>query len=151
MTVEATQVERAQAEQRRAEPGYAELRRFMDAGRTQHQAAAHFGLSRQKVQRILAAGADRRGETERHVAELVQGWGNDPTTRVKASILVALARVVDRSSASSTAAAAMAATAAAAELRKALEAVEQAGRADRAWLLDVFARPGNFDMEGGDS
>ncbi len=45
----------------------------------------------------------------------------------------------------------MAATAAAAELRKALEAVEQAGKADREWLLSVFAPSDTFDMGGGDS
>ena len=149
MTVEATQTERAPAGQLRAEPGYGELRRFLDADHTQGDAAAHFGLSRQKVQRILAAGADLRGDTERSVAELVSGWGHDPTTRVKAALLTALARVVDRASTSSTASAALAATAAAAELRKLLEAVEQAGRADREWLLGVFAAPGDFDTGGG--
>lgn len=151
MSVEATQVERAAVEQPRAELGYAELRRFLDGGRTQLEAAAHFGLSRQRVQRILAAGADRRGETERRVAELVEGWRDDPSTAVKAALLVSLGRIVDRCSGSSTAAAAMAGTAAASELRKALEAVEQAGRADREWLLSVFAPSDTFDMGGGDS
>ena len=150
MTAKATQTRRAPAGQERAEPGYAELRRFLDGDHTQGDAAAHFGLSRQKVQRILALGADSRGDTEQRVSELVQGWGHDPATRVKAALLTALARVVDRASTSSTAAAAMAATAAVAELRKLLEAVEQAGRADREWLLGVFAPPGNFDMEGGE-
>ena len=140
--------QRASAGQRGPDPSCEELRAFL-ADHSQREAAERYQISRQRVARLLKAGEDHRGETEQRVSELVSGWGHDPTTRVKASILVALARVVDRSSASSTAAAAMAATAAAAELRKALEAVEQAGRADRAWLLDVFARPGNFDMEGG--
>lgn len=149
MTATATQGERASAGQLRAEPGYGELRRFLDGGGTQTEAAERFGVSRQRVQRILAAGADLRGDTERSVAALVNGWGDDPTTRVKAALLTALARVVDRASSSSTAAAAMAATAAAAELRRLLEAVEQAGRADREWLLGVFTAPGNFDTGGG--
>lgn len=151
VSVEATQVERAQAEQGRAEPTYQQLRQFMDAGRTQHQAAAHYGLSRQKVQRILAAGADRRGATERRVSELVDGWDHDPARAVHAQVLVALARVIDRSSTSTTAAAAVAAVQAATELRRALADLDAAGREDRQWLLSVFAAPGNFDTEGGDS
>lgn len=151
MTVEAAQVERAPGEQMRAEPTYQQVRQFMDGGRTQHQAAAHYGLSRQKVQRILAAGADRRGATERRVGELVDGWDGDPARAVHAAVLTALARVVDRSSTSTTAAAAVAAVQAATELRKALADLDAAGREDRQWLLSVFAAPGNFDMGGGDS
>ena len=149
MTVEATEVERADGEQSRSGLDYARLQAFLDAGHTQREAAAHYGVSRAKVQRLLAAGADSRGDTERSVAALVNGWGDDPTTQVKAALLTALARVVDRASTSSTASAALAATAAAAELRKLLEAVEQAGRADREWLLGVFAAPGDFDTGGG--
>ncbi|WP_249020564.1 helix-turn-helix domain containing protein [Conexibacter sp. S30A1] len=142
--------QRASAGQRGPDPSCEELRAFL-ADHSQRQAAEHFGVSRQRVQRLLKAGADHRGATEQSVGELVSGWGHDPSTAVKAALLVALARVVDRSSASSTAAAAMAATAAAAELRKALEAVEQAGKADREWLLSVFAPSDTFDMGGGDS
>jgi DNA-binding transcriptional regulator LsrR (DeoR family) len=149
VTAQAQTVERAQAEQVRAEPTYQQLRQFMDAGRTQLEAAEHFGLSRQRVQRVLAAGADRRGETERRVSELVEGWDHDPARAVHAQVLVALARVIDRSSTSTTAAAAVAAVQAATELRRALADLDAAGREDRQWLLSVFAAPGNFDMEGG--
>ena len=130
-----------------AVPTYDELKAYLDSGRTQLDAAAEFGLSRSRVQRIIKAGEDRRGPVERAVDGLIakrarDEGGLDAAATVRAEMLRAAAGIVDASRQSHTGVAWSAGVAALERLRQQVAEFEGPNTADRAWLADVFAQPG---------
>lgn len=86
-----------------AEPTYDELKEYLDDGHTQIDAASEFAISRSRVQRILKAGEDHRGPTERAVDRALAKWAEDDEEgRLRAELLRGLAVIADAGRRSAT-------------------------------------------------